>query len=339
MRRTLRRRAGLGHGREARSHVRASRSIEDGWTASFEACDPPSMTDNPEVQIAPVVRRRSLPPWTIGAGSPGQLVLHLPVQGSFQLSRADGQVLSIEAGDVVGIVSSANDAGESAAGLQLSCVAAPLGASGIEPGEVLSLGYAAGRALPARLPSVIHLPASDVRREHALPALVSLLRAELASSSRERERTAQTLLDPLLAYTLRCWREARTGERGFQSPKPLDLRIARALAALRAEPARPWTVEALARAAGLSRAAFARRFLAELGIPPLRYLAEVRMQIASRLLVDSNDSLAGIAAQIGYESEFAFSRAFRRHQGEAPGVFRRRVRACPGAFTRTRAAA
>jgi AraC-like DNA-binding protein len=317
------------------------------------------MTDDPEVQLSSlsmvgssVTRRRSLPPWSIDAGSPDHLVLHLLVQGSFQLSRADGHVLELEAGDLVGIVSSANDAGEGAPGMRLHCAATPLGASGFEPGEVLSAVYAPGpdetrgsdrgaETWPARLPAVIHLSATEVRREQGLPAIVGLLRAELASGSRERERVARTLIDPLLAYALRCWRGARAGERGFQSPKPLDRRLSRALAAMQAEPARPWTVLGLARAAGLSRAAFARRFLAELGVPPLRYLAERRMQLASLLLVEGDDSLASVAAQIGYESEFAFSRAFKRHHGEAPGAFRRRVRACPTAFLRapTRAAA
>jgi AraC-like DNA-binding protein len=294
------------------------------------------MTEDPEAPISFISQRRSLPPWSIDAGSPGHLVLHLLVQGSFQLSRADGHVLALEAGDLVGIASSANDGVDGAAGTRLHCTATPLlDTSRIEPGEVLSLVYARGETWPARLPPVIHLSAGEVRRDPGLPALVGLLHAELASGSAEQERLARTLLDPLLAYALRRWRSARTGERTFQSSRPVEPRLARALGAMQAEPARPWTVEALARAAGLSRAAFARRFLAELGVPPLRYLAEWRMQLASRLLVEGDDSLASVAAQVGYESEFAFSRAFRRHHGEAPGTFRRRVRACPGALLRT----
>jgi AraC-like DNA-binding protein len=109
--------------------------------------------------------------------------------------------------------------------------------------------------------------------------------------------------------------------------QPIDERIARALQRLRERPTDRWTVAALAKAAGLSRAAFARRFLSELGVPPLRYLAEVRMDLAARLLAEGDASLALIAARVGYESEFAFSRAFKRRTGEAPGVYRRRRRA------------
>ncbi|MEZ4448455.1 MAG: helix-turn-helix transcriptional regulator [Nannocystaceae bacterium] len=96
---------------------------------------------------------------------------------------------------------------------------------------------------------------------------------------------------------------------------------------MHSRPTERWTVEALARAAGLSRAAFARRFLAELGVPPLRHLTDLRMRRAARRLVESDDSLAAIAADVGYDSEFAFGRAFKRHLGEAPGAYRRRVRA------------
>lgn len=282
------------------------------------------MTEDPEVQRSSISRRRALAPWSIDAGAPEHLVLHLLVQGSFLLSRADGQVLDVAAGDLLGIVSSANDA----FGMRLEY------ASGIEPGEVISASYRMEETWPAGLPPVIHLRERETRREQGLTSIVGLLRAELSSGSREQERVARTLLDPLLAYTLRCWRAARTGERGFQSPRPLDARLARVLALLQAEPARAWTVEALGRAAGMSRAAFARRFLAALGVPPLRYLAEVRMQRASRILVEGDDSLASVAVQIGYESEFAFSRAFKRFHGEAPGAFRRRMRACPGASMR-----
>lgn len=300
------------------------------------------MTDDPAAPIALISQRRSLPPWSIEAGAPGRLGLHLLVQGSFQLSRADGQVLGLEAGDLVGIASNANDVVDATPGMRVHCTATPsLDASANAPGEVVSLFYARDAAWAARLPPVLHLAAAEVRQEPGLSAIVGLLRAELGRGSAEEERLAQSLLDPLLAYTLRCWRGARAGQRAFQPPAPLDPRLARALAALQADPARPWTVEALARAAGLSRAAFARRFLAEVGIPPLRYLAECRMQLASRLLVEGDDSLARVAGQVGYESEFAFSRAFRRHHGEAPGTFRRRVRACPGALLRapTRVAA
>jgi len=103
----------------------------------------------------------------------------------------------------------------------------------------------------------------------------------------------------------------------------LDGRIARALGMLRAEPAKPWTVERLARAVGLSRAAFARRFAAVSGRSPRRFLSELRLALAATLLESTEDTLAEIALRVGYTSEFAFSRAFKRQHGVAPGTFRR----------------
>jgi transcriptional regulator GlxA family with amidase domain len=102
-----------------------------------------------------------------------------------------------------------------------------------------------------------------------------------------------------------------------------DARIARALAALTARPAERWTVAKLARVAALSRAAFARRFAKEVGAPPLRHLTTVRMERAAELLRATDASLSEIAATVGYANEFALSRAFRRHTGSPPGVYRR----------------
>jgi transcriptional regulator GlxA family with amidase domain len=116
-----------------------------------------------------------------------------------------------------------------------------------------------------------------------------------------------------------------------------DGRILKAIALMQGDPAKRWTVERLARAVGLSRAAFARRFEAAVRLTPLRYLSRYRMMLAAELLRDSDASLAEIAARVGYESEFAFSRAFKRHHGLPPGVFRR---SAPAAFgTSLRAAA
>ena len=103
----------------------------------------------------------------------------------------------------------------------------------------------------------------------------------------------------------------------------LDRRVARALASLRAEPAKRWTVERLARSVGLSRAAFARRFAAVSGRSPQRFIADLRLALAASLLESTDDSLAEVAAHVGYASEFAFSRAFKRQHGVAPGSFRR----------------
>jgi AraC-like DNA-binding protein len=105
--------------------------------------------------------------------------------------------------------------------------------------------------------------------------------------------------------------------------KRIDHVMQRALRSMQLEPAKAWTVEKLARSLGLSRAAFARRFVAFTGRSPMRYLTELRLGLAASLLENTDAGLAEIASHVGYASEFAFNRAFKRHHGIAPGQFRR----------------
>jgi AraC-like DNA-binding protein len=107
--------------------------------------------------------------------------------------------------------------------------------------------------------------------------------------------------------------------------RPLrDARVERALELLNMDITRRWTVELLARAVGVSRPVFARQFLRVLGLSPMRYLTQRRLQIAASLLLGSDAALAEVAARVGYSSEFAFSRAFRKQYQVPPGVYRQR---------------
>jgi AraC-like DNA-binding protein len=108
-----------------------------------------------------------------------------------------------------------------------------------------------------------------------------------------------------------------------------DPAVGRALALLHADPARPWTLEALHEASRLSRSAFHERFVHFVGLPPMQYLTRWRMQLASRLLRDTTLKVVRIALDVGYESEAAFVRAFRREVGMAPGAWRKAA-AAPG---------
>jgi transcriptional regulator GlxA family with amidase domain len=105
-----------------------------------------------------------------------------------------------------------------------------------------------------------------------------------------------------------------------------DAFVARALAAMKADPARRWTVAALARTAGLSRAAFARHFRRAVGTTPLRWLTHHRLRAARMRLVETDLALAAIALEVGYRCEFAFGKAFKRLFGLAPGAYRRTAR-------------
>ncbi len=99
--------------------------------------------------------------------------------------------------------------------------------------------------------------------------------------------------------------------------------VARTLALMHGDMARRWSVDELGRQAGLSRSALAERFTRLIGMAPMQYLAHWRMQMAAQRLKDGGASLAQIADQVGYESEAAFSRAFKKSFGTAPATWRR----------------
>ena len=102
-----------------------------------------------------------------------------------------------------------------------------------------------------------------------------------------------------------------------------DRFVGRALALLHDAPAQEWTVDELGRRVGLSRSALHERFNAMIGQPPMQYLASWRMQVAAGLLRGSSSTVASIAQEVGYDSEAAFSKAFKRLVGVSPGAWRR----------------
>ena len=102
-----------------------------------------------------------------------------------------------------------------------------------------------------------------------------------------------------------------------------DRLVGRALALLHEQPAEDWTIDELGRRIGLSRSALHERFIQLIGVPPMQYLAQWRMQVAARMLLETRSTVATIAVEVGYESEAAFARAFKRLVGKPPAAWRR----------------
>jgi len=102
-----------------------------------------------------------------------------------------------------------------------------------------------------------------------------------------------------------------------------DRYVGRALGLLHERPAHDWTIDELGRDVGLSRSALHERFVQYVGQPPMQYLANWRVQVGSRLLRETHRTVAAIAQEVGYESEAAFSRAFKRLVGSPPATWRR----------------
>jgi AraC-like DNA-binding protein len=102
-----------------------------------------------------------------------------------------------------------------------------------------------------------------------------------------------------------------------------DRFVGRALALMHEQPAQRWTIDELGRGVGLSRSALHERFAELIGVPPMQYLAQWRMQAAARLLLETRSTVASIALEVGYDSEAAFARAFKRSVGKPPAAWRR----------------
>lgn len=184
--------------------------------------------------------------------------------------------------------------------------------------------------LLSAVPSVVYLPASVVRTKPSLAAALTLLTAEVEQPAPGGEALVQNLFDALLIYVIRAWAEETTADRPGWLAALKNPALSKALTRMHADLAAPWTIDSLAREVGLSRATFARRFTELVGEPPLAYLTRWRMTIAARMLRGGGASVSEVAERVGYESEFAFSRAFKRSHGIAPGGFRRTSAAgCP----------
>ena len=146
---------------------------------------------------------------------------------------------------------------------------------------------------------------------------------EMAAARAGSATVLAKLSELMFVEAVRCYLEALPAdERGWLAGLR-DPAVGRALALLHTELARPWTAEELARQVYLSRSAFAARFTALIGAPPITYLTRWRMQVAAQRLYESRRSVAQISADVGYESEIAFARAFKRQFSMSPAQWRK----------------
>lgn len=186
-----------------------------------------------------------------------------------------------------------------------------------------SLDHTRPHPLFAELPEVVHLPAR-VGSHPELRGAIDLLGQELAGDPLPGANgVLPALLDVLLLYMLRAWYADHGGPGATGWAAALhDPPVAAALRAIHAAPADPWTVQRLAGEGGLARSAFAERFAEAVGMPPLGYVTWWRMTLAARLLRDTELPARSVAERVGYASEYAFAKAFKRATGLAPGRFR-----------------
>ncbi len=172
--------------------------------------------------------------------------------------------------------------------------------------------------LLATLPRLIHLSGSAWSDQ-----FVRLAAAESTSRRAGSEALLERLSEMMFVDAVRRHVDSMPEQSTGWLAGLRDRFVGRALALLHEKPAAPWTLEDLGSQVGLSRSALHERFVELIGQPPMQYLTHWRMQLASRLLRDSQSSVASIALEVGYDSEAAFARAFKRLVGAPPATWRR----------------
>lgn len=175
--------------------------------------------------------------------------------------------------------------------------------------------------LLAQLPELTIVRAEELQRHTWLKSTLDQLSSEYLAQQPGSEVVVDKLTEVLLVELIRS-NFARSDRQGFIGAL-YDKHLSKALSLLHAEPHKPWTIEQLARSVALSRAALAKRFKQRVGQTMFEYLTNLRMRKAQDLLRSSGTPLYQVAAEVGYESELAFTKAFKRLFGTTPTRYRR----------------
>jgi AraC-like DNA-binding protein len=176
--------------------------------------------------------------------------------------------------------------------------------------------------LLATLPRLLHLPAAGGSALGA--AFARLAATESAAPRPGSEALLERMSEMMFVDALRRHIDALPEQSTGWLAGLRDRFVGRALALMHETPAHGWSIDELGNQVGLSRSALHERFVELVGVPPIQYLAQWRMQLASRLLRETQSSVLAIALQTGYDSEAAFGRAFKRLVGMPPATWRRK---------------
>jgi len=187
---------------------------------------------------------------------------------------------------------------------------------------VVSFDQLAGQQLVAQLPEVLQIDSWDEEEDSWLQSTLRFISREASELRPGGETVITHLADILIIQAIRTWiDQAPEADQGWLAALR-DKQVGRALAAIHREPQKDWTVDSLAREVGMSRSGFSARFTSLVGESAKRYLTQWRMQLARTQLQQTSDSLSVLADRLGYQSEAAFCRAFKRVYGVPPGSFR-----------------
>ncbi len=263
----------------------------------------------------------------------GEIVFHLVLEGTCQIETGNGSTIAMSAGDFVALphgdghrVRSAAHAATLAPIITKDAGALPTRRNTNGPAELdLLCGRFTHRskvaeALFAGLPGALH--ASLAQAEPELGSLVALIRGEVQAQRPGALAIVASLATVLFALALRA-------QAGLEQNMPglirlvSDPRVARAAHAMLQNPGRDWTLDQLAEKASMARATFARHFVQAAELTPGAFLLLLRLTRAAKLLTQTRRSVGDIGAEVGYQSEAAFNRAFKKAMGASPAAFRR----------------
>ncbi|BFO57264.1 AraC family transcriptional regulator [Acidovorax sacchari] len=271
---------------------------------------------------------------------PGHGYFHYLAVGSAMLRMADGTLHELSAGNAAFIpqgaehqlLSSPHAPAQDLARFQ----AEPLGdtVSAVDacpstspvPSAILFYGcmefdLGGMQGLGRLMPGLMLVDAAGERYPGLLPILASM-KAEICSGRVGFAGILARLAEVVAAMIVRGWVECGCDNTSGLVAALRDPRLARAILALHRQPGRDWTVAELAAECHVSRSVFAQRFEATIGTPPLRYATELRMRLAIQWLTQGSISIEAAAERLGYTSQAAFSRAFKRVTGRPPGAVR-----------------
>jgi AraC-like DNA-binding protein len=301
------------------------------------------LLDGPRARGAFLLRSTMDPPWSLRIQDEAPLTLVAMVRGEAWITTGGGAPVPLRRGDVAIVLGPepyavADDPATAPQavihpGQRCTTVAgeelvqmmdlgvrtwgnSPDGATVMLTGTYPLEGEVSRRLLRALPPLLV------LRDEEWDCPLIPLLADEIVKDDQGQEAVLDRLLDLLLIAVLRAWfarpeADAPAWYRAYGDPV-----VGRALRMLHHNPARPWTVAELAREAGVSRAALARRFNDLVGEPPMTFLTGWRIALAADLLREPGATVGSVAAQVGYGSPFALSTAFKRVRGVSPAEHR-----------------
>jgi AraC-like DNA-binding protein len=272
---------------------------------------------------------------------PGHIWFHVVTSGALALEVSDEGSVALQPGDLALVTQGAGHVLRSEPGVTAPGVLELEREEVSDHYEVLRHGgggaltrlmcgavrfdHPAARNLVAALPELIRIEALSTPDVERMQATLGLIATETMRPQPGGEAVITRLADVLVIQAIRAWIEtdpkAETGWLGALR----DPQIGRALALVHADPARAWTVASLAGEVAMSRSAFAARFTELVGEPAMQYLTNLRMQAAVNALSDDGATVAELADRLGYRSQAAFARAFKRVVGVAPGQVKRRA--------------